>query len=1048
MLAHELLLSRSQPPVTHESDFSDDVLHNLVSNGVELGSKDILLSTREVVTSSTSQILSSPSKKITAMSGIDSSCRMDKLKMINLEKEVVALKEKVRAHESSIDFYSEKCDRLQTDLAERAEELIRTQSERDFFKMKCHDGTPISQVFSEASDGKDRNDADDKQIDVISSYIRQINALNAKIASLQLRQSDEGCHVETPESLLESDLTSNIAKLFLSTEKQLKTEKRILKRIETGTSNDDAEASDDSSVDGDERGDTVDVQDKLYHHKTKLITTEVLDINESIYFKEELVHQLQQSQKQYEAMQEFYESKLRSLCEEMETKELEKQKVLDELQDASLSLQNEDGHVRREREINLKKMLNKKEAELKVLKKQQLELSNLSRVQARSSDQIKSLETDILQLKRQRVSLSKSLQQEKKNFLTSLSSKAKEIDKLKKELSRAISKMTKLGNEKERSNLKINKMLQEESVRRKELAEQRRVGRVRSKGSNSAPPTPRSTRQLLQSLKAVAHKSGSHSLDGRKTRAWIESNARLLVEREAALDDLSLQCEQQLLLLHNKKDLENSKQSLLAESCDNDALSDVDSAITKVANQLKFRNTEITRKKAEIDSGASTLLSQEQIVEQLFQSMGKSADEIRKLLNILFEIIVSGQKNLNSKSAKLRESVDKQRSLQVELEEAVDKVSVQSSNYHREIARIEKDYQSKMMGLFNHSGFNELIQTNVLRGQNCTLEKPLEEVLGDSFNVSAVHDEYSKDGFKALFAVAEERNATLQSQFIHEEMRVHELETFVDECNIERRQLLEKYDSKCQEISFLEEECRMLRDIVSDLKTNNSGGPVFTSPQMASENYNVDLDDETESVLGQYSMLREEINNTGSVPMTVGETGVPNSTIFDRLTNPSYFTGTQKNLFKKDVQVNRAKVQQRKGDSHKKERKKKEDQRRNLPNASGICNGGESGSERHEENSILHDCTWLDTSSTGYCEDETPPHSPTVNTVNSPLPSTRSPSNLNDNVFSRLLNPEKFTGIHRRREMDSPASDIINVEEKISNDSSATSRLSMKKYPT
>jgi hypothetical protein len=84
MLAHELLLSRSQPPVTHESDFSDDVLHNLVSNGVELGSKDILLSTRDVVTSSTSQILSSPSKKTTAIYGIDSSGRMDKLKMINL----------------------------------------------------------------------------------------------------------------------------------------------------------------------------------------------------------------------------------------------------------------------------------------------------------------------------------------------------------------------------------------------------------------------------------------------------------------------------------------------------------------------------------------------------------------------------------------------------------------------------------------------------------------------------------------------------------------------------------------------------------------------------------------------------------------------------------------------------------------------------------------------------------------------------------------------------------------------------------------------------
>jgi len=1029
-LANELLLCRSQPTVHHETVFSDDALKLLVSNGAITDITKDVTSAREMVHVAEPRVTTS---RRSSWSGTDND-QSNMLAMIKLEKQIVAFTERERTNMSSIKFYSDKCDRLQSQLVEHAEELLRAQSERDFFKIKLQGITSVqSSLSSQRNEG---HDVDDSQLDVISGYIKQIKDLNKVIANLQMQQSEDCNQSQNADSILETELTSNIAKLFHSTEKQLINEKKILRRIESCANEDDFEASDeDSAVELEEHGDTVEVQDKLYNHRTKLINAEVLDISESIHFKEELVHQLHQSQKQYEAMQEFYESKLESLCKEMTTKELEKQKVVNDLRDASLSLQQQehydDDHSWRDREVNLKRILVKKEAELKSLKKQQTELANLSKVQARSFDQIKTLEMDIVELKRQRVSLTKSLQQEKKVFLTSLSAKAKEIDKLKRELSSAILKMTKLGKEKEQSKQKINQMLQEESVRRKKFAEMRKDGRNKGKGPGQVAPTPRSTRRLLQSLMSAAYKSGGLSIDEQKTRSWVEANIRHLVEREEALEDLSVQCEQQLVLLHSKKDLEDSKLSLFAQSPESEDLSEIEAAITKVANQLKFRNTEISRKKSEIDSSASFYLTKEQITQQLCNSVGKSSSEIQKIVNVLFEIILSGQKRVNSKSSKLQESIDKQRSLQLELEDAVDKLNIQSSTYHREIARIEKEYQSRMMGLFKHSGFHELIQSNTQRSSDLTQSQlSVENGTRGATNVGrqSPNDEYSGDGFKALFAVAEERNSTLQSQLYREEVRVQELETFADECNIERRLVHEKYESKCQENCFLEEECRMLREIVNDLKSDPAGHRgSFSTPQAsphASEDC-IEFEDETESVLGQYSMLREEINNTGSaVRVPSGESTGASNTIFDRLTNPSYFTGTQKNIFKKDVEVNRAKVQQMKGDSNKKERKKKEGYRNQATTES------EGWSEQLED-STLYENSWLDSSFTGERGERTtfPYNSPSMKMTATSQPPSRSPNNLNDNVFSRLLNPNKFTGIHRRQ-TDSPGVDTANIDDR------------------
>jgi hypothetical protein len=154
-----------------------------------------------------------------------------KMLIIKLEREIVALKEKDRANMSSLDLYTDKCERLQSQLSGHAEELIRAQSERDFYKIKCHDG-----VSQEAA-------TDNTQIDAIGGYIRQINRLNAVISSLQLQNSEEGAQFHNAESILETELTSNIAKLFTSTERQLRSDQKMLNHIERCPSDDDADAS-------------------------------------------------------------------------------------------------------------------------------------------------------------------------------------------------------------------------------------------------------------------------------------------------------------------------------------------------------------------------------------------------------------------------------------------------------------------------------------------------------------------------------------------------------------------------------------------------------------------------------------------------------------------------------------------------------------------------------------------------------------------------------------------------------------------------------------
>ena len=156
---------------------------------------------------------------------------------------------------------------------------------------------------------------------------------------------------------------------------------------------------------------------------------------------------------------------------------------------------------------------------------------------------------------------------------------------------------------------------------------------------------------------------------------------------------------------------------------------------------------------------------------------------------------------------------------------------------------------------------------------------------------------------------------------------------------------------------FLEDERQLFKDMADDLRASASAasfaGPVGKPGQKAgaarpgrrplrlddlrggsaaaAAGEEDDEDEETDSVLGAFDTLGDVIRQTGTVPGVTpfdgrdkspprasnapvsaqgppGPPGLYPSSIYDRLTNPSNFTGAMKNVFKQDLAQKRQKV--------------------------------------------------------------------------------------------------------------------------------------------
>jgi hypothetical protein len=209
------------------------------------------------------------------------------------------------------------------------------------------------------------------------------------------------------------------------------------------------------------------------------------------------------------------------------------------------------------------------------------------------------------------------------------------------------------------------------------------------------------------------------------------------------------------------------------------------------------------------------------------------------------------------------------------------------------------------------------------------------------------------DPLDIQLTIALEENKFLKSQNEKSGLKYSQLRNKCVELENIKIRLIRDIEEKNSQIKFLEEDRSLFKEMAEDLKNGlnklgKDGKAVILSVQDQAKKQqpkkNIGLfseylrladkesdergggdramesdDEDSASVIGQYQNLVIEINRHGGIltpasssntPLNSGGGATPSKNIYDRLTNPSYYTGHMKNVFENDLELKRKKIQQ------------------------------------------------------------------------------------------------------------------------------------------
>ena len=847
--------------------------------------------------------------------------------------EISALKSQVSDGDFEINRLNTYLKSAKLQSSQLSDELIMVKSERDFFRMKWAEVCPeeaknLSNVVD--YDGNDSPTTEFnstlkekmKVMDIATEYLREIDSLNQKLAREKSMRSHvlemENFNTFEGESIsnVMIDNTSSIELLINQTKQQLEVEYHRLRDSGLNVNNsDEGEEMSIQSSDAMEKSLlSIDIENetKSFHRRQQLISNQVVELGNSIQLKEQLVHQLTKSQRQYSVMKTFYEQKLKALNSEMKVKQDERDRLMKELQNIS-TVKDEALAQKMERERRLAEQLKNKDEELKQLKKKQDELSHLSQVQSRYMQQLQQLESDIVVMKKNRVELSKQLHNERKNHTLTLNNKAKEIEKLKNDLLKNITEIKKLGRDKEIAEAKAKDAIKEGMLLRKRVVET--VGRGDPEAVNTH------TKSIIRDMKKISKVSNSShvrrilSEEELKIKKWLDKKVLEMSSRDALIEILRGCYDVQFNLTTTKSTLESKIRSL--DSTIDEEILQLEEQLLTVNNQLEAKNNQINKLKLDLEK-SSDLSLVDKVMETLKRSTGGSVVAYNDLVRLLVDMLVMAGKTIKLKQSELDESKDQELFYKSEYETAISKLNVEKFSYDNNLTKLASDYEVKLRGIFNNISSTDII----------------EEIDQQSFNFS--DDNYistkpQKSIEPVRMSVLIEETDLLRAQLARASLLNTDLSIKNFELDIDKNNLLKEIDSKNIQVKFLEEDRSLFKDMVDDLKSSLStlgkqGKSIIdTIKDRALQKgantgnnglfieYTANSDDEdTESIVDKYEFITNEINRTNKISMGNNDASanlhpVP---VYDRLTNPTYYTGHMKNIFDKDLEIKRKKIQQ------------------------------------------------------------------------------------------------------------------------------------------
>ena len=283
-------------------------------------------------------------------------------------------------------------------------------------------------------------------------------------------------------------------------------------------------------------------------HKQQQMEADLLEIDQSIVAKEELIQQLQTSQEKYESMREFYEGKLQEMEDLLVQKELESERLAKELKDM------DKGHSGSKK---LTEELQRKQKDIAELKKKQKELSRLTSVASRNESQISKLKNEIIEAKQRKVNLQKQITDERKQH-------NQEVQKLKKEAiqkDRELSKVKKINERKtvqaevaqQMAKTRLDQMNQLKT-KYKESEKKLRMQTVKRGVMEKAGLDPVMVGRRESNKKTADKKS--NQVDHDMLRGFFDQKVADIGRREALAEKLAQEWEDHLMLTTQRQELE------------------------------------------------------------------------------------------------------------------------------------------------------------------------------------------------------------------------------------------------------------------------------------------------------------------------------------------------------------------------------------------------------------------------------------------------------------------------------------------------------------
>eukprot|EP00981_Chlorochromonas_danica_P015711 scaffold14367_cov250-Ochromonas_danica.AAC.7 len=896
-------------------------------------------------------------------------------------------------------------------VSESSDRLVLLQCERDYYFMRwadlCPDEAKVLELYHQqqgnksdagetARNGTNSKDSNDKAAEVIdeqerfmrmtSVHLKEIESLKEQLASEKARNShpyaslssastnlvDEG----PPE--LDPEFTSAMSSLLTQARSQLQEEARRLKALEyedSGTATPGTGADTDDEHGSQEKKE-MEIE-KSFQRRQRLLSVEVQELGQSIVLKEQLVEQLMRSQQQYAHMKSFYQQRLTSLNEAMLEKQKERDQLAKELSELSSSATTSSSAdtTSSVRESKLLDELRARDADLKAMKEKQAELQHLTQIPARYNHQLSRLQDEIVSMKKQRVDLSKTLQAEKKQHVAALQEKAREIQSLQRLLSQTKTELKKVGRDKELAENRVKDALREGALLKKKVQEATAKANVVSSSSSSTVPT--TVASTLEALKAI-HKSNQKSATGAggnrrilteqevRTRRWLASRVTEICAREAAVDALKRQYEQQLDLLARKDALEKERSQAMESKGDNEAVASneeessleiLEDRLSSIDGQLHARGQQIRDIIQQINDNASTgatgevmasNMNSEKLLESLKKMAASTLPASHDLIRVLLEMLVQTQQAAKAQSDRLADELEKEKQLTRKVEDLQEQMSNQQHGYDKEMTRLHQEYEERLHELFAHvttlqksvvasGGLGSASVDSHHVSHSSVLSSPLPPPPPTTVAVTqSTEKKRSSDPLELQLAIALQESIFTKNQLQREQYRFAQLQAQAQEAERGKRVLMREVDERRLQIRFLEEDRSLFKDMVEDLKTgllglgragkavlesakervnqrrslivSSSGGNILNGGRRGIYNDLVTLsdddDDDTKSILGEYECLGEEISRTGDV-QAVKDFPSGGATIYDRLSNPSSYTGSMKAVFDNDIESKR-----------------------------------------------------------------------------------------------------------------------------------------------